>query len=145
MLLLIFVFSPHFRESLFIHIIDDTTSSQPGVCSKYIYNAWLFAFLQELDILHSRVLIRENSLYCPACNIRMLSSWSMWRERDWATVFVKQTHCVSMTWMFCCVLGKSLPASHLVTISVMMLFAWRRLLSDRQWSSRILSDDPRRV
>lgn len=36
----------------------------------------------------------------------MLLLWSMWWECDWATMFVKQAHCVSMTRMFCCVTGK---------------------------------------
>lgn len=54
--------------------------------------------------------------------------------REW---YENQAHCVSTTWMFCCVTEKSLlTSSLLVTIVIMMLFVWTRPLWGRQWSSQ---------
>lgn len=62
-------------------------------------------------VWYSDVALR--CFYCEAC--------------DWATMYDKKAHCVSMTWMFCCVTEKSLlTLSLLVTIVIMMLFVWTR-------------------
>lgn len=97
----------------------------------------LFTFQMESDILHSCVLIRENTLLLTVlsvifrCSTEVLLLWSMRWECDWATMYKKQAHCVSMNWMFCCVTEKSLLTFSLpVMIDIMMLFVWTRPLAN---------------
>lgn len=112
----IFIISPWFCESRF-----DSSLTSPMTLQE---PRWCFLFPPVTQYLTCMVVyipagVGQFAQLCPhqgeymfvlsvifRWSTEMLLLWSMWWECDWATVFVKQAHCVSMTRMFCCVTGK---------------------------------------
>lgn len=113
------------------------------VCLHFSWNSTFCTFVSSSG--------RKNYMFVPSLILRgsteLYLLWSMWWERDWATVFSKQAHCVSVIQMFCCVTGKKKTqlTSALVMIFILVLSVQKQLLDARQWTSQVVSNDPCRV
>lgn len=124
------IFSDLITTVLFRSCCKDYSFCPRGCSSSslcWIYLVCMVVYISD-GVWHfaQSVLIREKTCLLTVlsvifrCSTEVLLLWSMWWECDWATMYDKQAHCVSMTWMFCCVTEKNRcwPS----------LFFWRLLL-----------------